>query len=197
MKVDVNGDMDMDVAMDVNMDMDMDVDVDVNVDDDVDVDVDVDMAVDVDEGDYLSTYGRLYNGYTAVDERRLCPSAWSVPTDEDWMELEMALGMSESEANATGWRGTDQGIQMKTTYGWLDDENGTNVSGFSGLPGGAKATVGYFYDAGSSGNWWSSSNSDDANAWYRDLELTNPEQVYRASTNRNYGFSIRCIKDAE
>ncbi len=152
-------------------------------------------AVDVDEGDYLSTYGRLYNGYTAADERRLCPSAWSVPTDEDWMELEMALGMSESEANSTGWRGTDEGIQMKTTYGWLDDENGTNVSGFSGLPGGAKATIGHFYDAGYSGNWWSSSNSDDANAWYRDLELTSPAQVYRASTNRNHGFSIRCIKD--
>ncbi len=154
-------------------------------------------AVDVDEGDYLSTYGRLYNGYTAADERRLCPSTWSVPTDEDWMELEMALGMSESEANSTGWRGTDEGIQMKTTYGWLDDENGTNVSGFSGLPGGAKATVGHFYDAGYSGNWWSSSNSDDANAWYRDLELTSPAQVYRASTNRNHGFSVRCIKDTE
>ena len=53
--------------------------------------------MDVDEGDYVSTYGRLYNGYTAADERRLCPNAWSVPTDEDWMELEMALGMSESE----------------------------------------------------------------------------------------------------
>ena len=154
-------------------------------------------AVDVDEGDYVSTYGRLYNGYTAADERRLCPNAWSVPTDEDWMELEMALGMSESEANSTGWRGTDQGLQMKTTYGWIDDANGNNVSGFSGLPGGAKATVGHFYDVGYSGNWWSSSNSDDANAWYRDLELTNPEQVYRASTNRNHGFSIRCVKDTE
>ena len=152
-------------------------------------------AVDVDEGAYLSTYGRLYNGYAAVDERGLCPNGWSVPTDEEWMETEMALGMSESAAYSTGWRGSDQGLQMRSTYGWLDEENGTNESGFSGLPGGAKATTGYFYDSGYSGNWWSSSISDDSNAWYRDLELTDPERVYRGRPDLHYGNSIRCIKD--
>ena len=50
-------------------------------------------------------------------------------------DVEMALGMSESEASLTSWRGTDQGTQMKTDYGW-NNGNDTNSSGFSGLPGG-------------------------------------------------------------
>ena len=84
----------------------------------------------------LNEYGRLYNWYAVDDARGLCPSGWHVPTDGEWMTMEMALGMSESEANSTGWRGTDQGTQMKTTYGWYGGGNGTNSSGFSGLPGG-------------------------------------------------------------
>ena len=32
---------------------------------------------------------------------------WHVPTDGEWMTIEMALGMSEAEANNTGYRGTD------------------------------------------------------------------------------------------
>ena len=40
------------------------------------------------------------------------------------MTLEMTLGMNESEANVTGYRGTDQCTQMKTDYGWSSDGNG-------------------------------------------------------------------------
>ena len=47
----------------------------------------------------LADYGRLYNWYAVDDARGLCPSGWHVPTDEEFMTLEMELGMSESEAN--------------------------------------------------------------------------------------------------
>lgn len=65
----------------------------------------------------LNEYGRLYNWFAVDDDRGLCPTGWHVPTDGEWMTLEMELGMSESQANSIGWRGTDQGSQMKTTYG--------------------------------------------------------------------------------
>ena len=48
----------------------------------------------------LADYGRLYNWYAVDDARGLCPSGWHVPTDGEYMTLEMALGMSESEANS-------------------------------------------------------------------------------------------------
>ena len=73
--------------------------------------------------------------------RGLCPSVWHVPTDGEFMTLEMELGMSESEANGTGWRGTDQGTQMKSSPEDSPSWNGTNTSGFSGLAGGSGATM--------------------------------------------------------
>ena len=142
----------------------------------------------------LNEYGRLYNWYAVDDARGLCPTGWHVPTDGEWMTLEMELGMSESDANSTGWRGTDQGTQMKTTYGWYDGGNGTNSSGFSGLPGGFRGTNGYFGSAGYDGLWWSSSPSG-SDAWYRILNHGNPN-VYRGNgSNLRYGFSVRCLKD--
>jgi uncharacterized protein (TIGR02145 family) len=143
----------------------------------------------------LSEYGRLYNWYAVDDGRGLCPSGWHVPTDGEWMTLEMALGMSEAEANDTGFRGTDQGTQMKTDYGWFDGGNGTNSSGFSGLPGGFRVSNGPFNVAGSNGNWWSSSPIGSA-AWYRVL-FNSSEVVYRYFDVPRSGFSVRCVRDAE
>ncbi len=144
----------------------------------------------------LNEYGRLYNWYAVDDVRGLCPSGWHVPTDGEWMTMEMALGMSESDANSTSYRGTDQGTQMKTTYGWNNGGNGTNSSGFSGLPGGGRDYYdGSFFNAGSSGYWWSSSPSG-SNAWYRSLGYYY-EYVYRWYFDQRYGFSVRCVRDAE
>ena len=111
------------------------------------------------------------------------------------MTMEMALGMSEAEANDTGWRGTDQGTQMKTTYGWNDGGNGTNSSGFSGLPGGYRYGYGGFYNAGYGGYWWSSS-PDGSYALYRALYY-NGENVFRSDDYRRTAFSVRCVRDAE
>jgi uncharacterized protein (TIGR02145 family) len=99
-----------------------------------------------DAATYKNTYGALYNWYT-VKTGKLCPTGWHVPSDDEWKQLEMTLGMTQAEADSW-WgedcfdigRGTDQGTQMKTTSGWIDvwegiSGNGTNTSGFSALPG--------------------------------------------------------------
>ena len=82
------------------------------------------VAVYNEDASLLEFYGRLYNWYAVDDARGLCPSGWHVPTDGEWTVLTDHLG-GESVA----------GGQMKTTYGWVAG-NGTNSSGFSGLPGG-------------------------------------------------------------
>ena len=140
-------------------------------------------------------YGGLYNGYTVYDARGLCPSGWHVPTDGEWMTLEMALGMTEVEANDGNWRGTDQGTQMKTDYGWYNGGNGTNSSSFSGLPGGYRYNDGSFHGAGDIGHWWSSSPYGPS-AWSRRLQYNN-EYVYRMYFQQRLGFSVRCVQDAE
>ena len=47
-------------------------------------------------------YGQLYNWYAVDDERGLCPSGWHVPSDEDWQDLEVFLGMSRADVSLTG-----------------------------------------------------------------------------------------------
>ncbi|MDA9756232.1 fibrobacter succinogenes major paralogous domain-containing protein [Flavobacteriales bacterium] len=141
----------------------------------------------------LNEFGRLYNWYAVDDTRGLCLSGWHVPSDEEWMTMEMALGMSEEDANGEGWRGTDQGRQMKTDYGWSLTINGTNTSGFSALPGGSRNLVGDFKNGGKHGSWWSSSPVD-SRAWNRELGQAFT-QVRRHDYSLVLGYSIRCIKD--
>jgi uncharacterized protein (TIGR02145 family) len=106
------------------------------------------------------------------------------------MTLEMALAMTSSQANDTGWRGTDQGTQMKTSS-W----GGTNSSGFSALPGGLRSYGdGYFVNQGSFGDWWSSS-SNGGGAWYRVLSSgSSAVNRFNYDLTRN-GFSVRCVRD--
>ena len=139
-----------------------------------------------DEAWSLNEYGRLYNWYAVDDARGLCPSGWHVPTDGEWTVMTDHLGGQ--------WIA---GGQMKTTYGWYDGGNGTNASGFAGLPGGSRVSGnGYFNNAGSHGSWWSSS-PNGTSAWTRVL-FSNVEVVgrYGSSVQKN-GYSVRCVRDAE
>jgi uncharacterized protein (TIGR02145 family) len=49
----------------------------------------------------------------------------------------------------------------------------TNSSGFTGLPGGYRDFIGPFYSVGYYGYWWSSTESNTSDAWYRDLVPNN------------------------
>ena len=138
-----------------------------------------------DESWSLSEYGRLYNWHAVEDDRGLCPDGWHVPTDGEWTVMTDHLG-GDSVA----------GHQMKTTYGWWGGGNGTNLSGFSGLPGGFRGSNGSFIEAGVYGIWWSSSAGSNASAWYRSID-SSFEEVFRSDGNRGAGFSVRCIKDSE
>ena len=145
-----------------------------------------------DEVSNLTDYGRLYNWYAVDDARGLCPSGWHVPTDGEFMTLEMELGMSESEANGTDWRGTDQGTQMKSSPEDSPSWNGTNSSGFSGLAGGNRYYDGDFYSGGNLGCFWSAS-AGGTYAWGRELGGGYTE-VFRNNYYLRHGFSVRCLK---
>ena len=128
-------------------------------------------------------FGVLYN-FSAVQQWDLCPNEWHVPTDEEWTAMTSSLGSQDFA-----------GIMMKSSFG--DLWAGTNLSGFSGLPGGGAAT-GYFYSAGDYGFWWSSSPDGpdgDSGAWL--WYLDNDEGVYRIDFDLRFGSSVRCVRDAE
>jgi uncharacterized protein (TIGR02145 family) len=133
-----------------------------------------------DEVANLATYGRLYNWYAVNDSRGLCPSGFHVPSDGEWTVLENALGGSAVAGTAL----------KAASPAW----DGTNSSGFSALPGGARGyDGGYFYFQGYDGGWWSSSPSG-TNAWWRNL-LSGHSNVLRNDYYPRNGFSVRCVRD--
>lgn len=128
----------------------------------------------------------------------VCPAGWHIPSDDEWKQLEMYLGMSQSEADIEyGWRGTDQGTQMKSATGWPDGGNGTNSSGFNGLPGGLKDNWGDFINIGFYGGWWTSTETGDYHAWMRGLLGNSLDigKVSRAEGQKVVGRYVRCVKD--
>ena len=86
-------------------------------------------------------YGRLYEWLDITDSRGACPEGFSVPSDEEFMELEIFLGMSEEEANGIGIRGTNEGSKLAgNSELWesevLTDNPAFGQSGFNALPAG-------------------------------------------------------------
>jgi uncharacterized protein (TIGR02145 family) len=146
---------------------------------------------------YGSVYGALYNWFS-VETGNLCPTGWHVPTDLEWMTLEMHLGMTQAQANGTLYRGTDEGPKIKETgtVHWSSPNTGaTNSSGFTALPGGYRYNYfGNFDDIGHFGYWWSSTAYSTTGAWSRALTY-NYSNVGRYGFNKTYGFSVRCVRD--
>jgi uncharacterized protein (TIGR02145 family) len=147
----------------------------------------------------LSEYGRLYNWYAVDDARGLCPSGWHVPSDDEWMTMEMHLGMSALDANSTGWRSTGSvGNKLKEagTAHWSNDSGADNSSGFTALGGGVRTTSGGFGNLLNYGYFWSSS-AFGGYVWKRTLSTV----LAGVSRSRDYhylvrgGSSVRCVGD--
>ncbi len=155
-----------------------------------------------------ATYGVLYNWTAAMNGAEssdanpsgvqgICPDGWHLPSDAEWKQLEMYLGMSETDVNSTGWRGTVEGGKLKeagTTH-WADPNAGANnESGFTALPGGYRSGNGLFGNIRDDGNWWSSTEYATTSAWYRGLNYYG-SNVYRDVNSKSMGFSVRCLRD--
>jgi uncharacterized protein (TIGR02145 family) len=152
------------------------------------------------EEDSTALYGRLYNWYAVDDSRGIAPEGWHVPTDAEWKQLEMYLGMSQGEADAEDWRGTDEGGKLKEvgTMHWSSPNTGaTNESGFTAIPAGARFHEGSFASIHQGAFFWSSTAWEPGpfgTAWYRVLSYDN-SQVYRTYYKMKGGYSVRCVKD--
>lgn len=132
---------------------------------------------------YSNVYGALYNWYAVTDSRHLCPSGWHVPTDAGWKTLTNLLGGDSVAAT-----------QMKSSTGWDFNGNGTNASGFNGLPGGARSNNGRYLGMGWFEPWWSITEYTDTHALLLSIYCCN-SKVDRSPYNKQDGLSVRCVKD--
>ncbi len=128
-------------------------------------------------------YGKLYNWFAVMDPRGLAPKGWHMPSDAEWTALTDYLGGQEKA-----------GVKMKSKNGWRGEGNGTNNTGFSGLPGGYRSSNMEFFGIGMYGYWWSSTENSTLYAWNRFLGYSF-SNVYRYGCRKEEGLSVRCIMD--
>ena len=136
--------------------------------------------------DNSTTYGRLYNWYTVVDSRNLCPTGWHVPSDAEWTTLTDYLG---GESIAGG-----KLIEPGTTHWQSPNTGATNVTGFTALPAGFHSGGGTYAYIGIEGIWWSSTEYNASSVWDRAM-ISGHINVYIGSDNKTFGESVRCLKD--
>jgi uncharacterized protein (TIGR02145 family) len=161
------------------------------------------------KGEKVTTYGKLYNWYAVNDPRGLAPKGYHIPTDAEWTTLTDNLGglslAGTKMKNTSGWEAHNSMGDDRTI-----DGNGTNSSGFSGLPGGYGNNNGKSNSKGKKGIWWSSSecgsirderealadgaSSARSKSWCR-MMSNEGGKVHRHESNWQEGLSVRCLRD--
>jgi uncharacterized protein (TIGR02145 family) len=157
-----------------------------------------------DDPSNCSTYGALYQWdemmqYTTMQGTRgICPPNWHIPTDEEWKILEGSVDsknpIGDPDWDDDGLRGYDAGERLKTYSGWSYNGNGTDLFGYSIMPGGHRDNDGYFSSLGEYGTFCSSTESNRTSTWSRYVRCFN-SGVIRYDINKDYGFAVRCVRD--
>lgn len=128
-----------------------------------------------------TTYGKLYNWYAVMDSRKLCPTNWRVPSDNDYTILQNQLG---------GWDSCAVRLKESGTSHWTSPNTANNSSGFTALPGGFNY-YGTFYDMGAIGYFWTSTDYSSFEAYRIQIYQ---EDFYNSSFDKVTGGSVRCVK---
>jgi len=153
--------------------------------------------------DCADTFGKLYQWNVIEHPGGICMEGWHVPSDNEWKELEIYLGMSESEANSTGWRGTNQGCQLAgNLYLWsLNEDVNADMfnnsqfgeTGFDALPSGIFNGM-IWNNMGYLTSFWTSSSSNNLESCRRTI-TSSSDGIDRDYEDNIRKYSIRCIKD--
>lgn len=157
-----------------------------------------------------TTYGLLYNWKAVMGSsssssanpsgvQGICPDGWHVPSDAEWTQLtdyvssqsEYVCGsdntyIAKALAGTTGWSSSTNTCAVGNT------PSQNNSTGFSALPAGYyNGSYNYF---GYSVDFSSATENSSSYVYNRSLRY-NYATVYRYSDYKNYGVSVRCVKD--
>ncbi len=160
----------------------------------------------MDAYNYL-TYGTLYNWTAAMNGsvsnndnpgaiQGVCPDGWYLPSDSEWMQLEIYLGMDQdTEVQLLNNRGNIGGkLKEEGTEYWHDDNTGaTNITRFNGRPGGYNSSGQEFNSLGELGAWWTSTSETAGQNYSRHLHYNNTS-IGRVLSNSDIGYSVRCVE---
>ncbi len=157
-------------------------------------------AYDNDESK-VEKYGRLYNWETSI---LICPQGWHLPTDSDFEELAQYVSNENGgylaygiEYITGGQEWEDVGFHLKSTSGWIEDDNGSDDYGFNAYPAGSRWTSGEYSGLGSECILWSSSEHQNSfgnvNGILRGINENH--KFAWGYDSKSYGYCVRYIKD--
>lgn len=131
-----------------------------------------------------TTYGKLYNWF-AASSGKLAPTGYHVATEAEWNALVTCLGGSgvaggKLKAVSSLWEAPNVGA--------------TNSSGFLCLPSGYRSTNGPYALKGKNAYFWA---ADQRNATQGEYILLSADFQTTATNgaNKQFGYSVRCVKD--
>ncbi len=159
-------------------------------------------AYNGDENNVLK-FGRLYTWWSVLDSRNICPSDWHLASEDEWIVLENYLIYNGFNYDGSNMNNKVAKAVSATTIWFICSVPGAigldltknNSSGFTALPGGYLFDSGTFVALNGSGNFWSSTEtSNKIFAWVHYLTFDN-YHFGKYFINKNYGLSVRCIKD--
>jgi len=137
-----------------------------------------------------AVYGALYNWFAvnagSDPNMSLCPAGWHIPSDKEWTILMDFLG---GDSVAVGK------LKEAEISHWASPNNdATNESRFTALPGGFRDFEGSYYGLYGFGFWWSTTEIFPGGAWGRFMGYDG-SGGFRFGRYENDGLSVRCVKD--
>ena len=158
----------------------------------------------------VPTYGYLYNWKAVMRDASsssanpsgvagVCPWGWHVPSDAEWTQLtdhvrsqsQYVCGsdntyIAKALASSTGW------ISSSSTCAVGNNQSANNTTGFNSLPAGYY--YGYYNGLGYYAFFWSATQDYGDFAYFRGLFYSYAYVVW-GNNNKNYGSSVRCVRD--
>ena len=113
----------------------------------------------------------------------VCPNGWHLPDTTEWENLFAAVGGRSTASDV-----------LRSSDGWYYNKNGTNAYGFTALPAGYGGDGCSFGGDTSNGFFWTATQTGEDDAYYVLLSVYN-EGPRVTSEGKNFGLSVRCVKD--
>ncbi len=112
----------------------------------------------------------------------ICPAGWHVPTDAEIKTLEMHFGMSQTDADGTGWRGT-----VSASF-----RTGLNILSAAGYF--SQSSMAFSNNGGTNTGLATATENSTTTAWYRELN-SSLAGIQRGIPSKISAYPLRCVKN--
>lgn len=156
-------------------------------------------------------FGRLYTWNDATGgvsgsglgqgPQGVCPPGWSIPTNEDWTDLAMAVSGGKETNFMDNWKGIAPDLMANAMFNgsalwtYSPDVTPTNKYGWNALATGCSTNdYNNYSNMYKYGFWWSSTEKDSNSAHYKYIYNEYPDLSVNYGSKDGMGASVRCVR---